>query len=48
VPHTTEEGRVHVQANSQVGGWNFGTDPDPRIRTSDLRIRIRTKIFSYI
>ncbi len=25
--------------------WHFGTDPDPRIRSSDLRIRMRIPTF---
>ncbi len=29
-----------LQLNIFVDPWHFGTDPDPRIRTADLRIRI--------
>ncbi len=28
--------------------WHFGTDPDPRIRTSDKRILIRILLFSSV
>ncbi len=28
--------------------WHFGMDPDPRIRTYDLRIRLRILLFSSV
>ncbi len=28
-------------------GWHIGTDPDPRIRTTDLRIQIRIHILLF-
>ncbi len=32
----------YVNAKTSVGNpWHFGTDPDPRIRTSDERIRMQ-------
>ncbi len=33
--------------NSVPDPWHFGTDPDPRISTSDQRIRIRLRILLF-
>ncbi len=33
---------------SVVDPWHFGTEPDPRIRTTDLWIRIRILLFSSV
>ena len=34
----------HSQGHCAVDPLHFGTDPDPRIRTTDLQIRIRIRI----
>jgi hypothetical protein len=34
------------KGKKQCCGWHLGTDPDPRIRTTDLRIRFRILTFS--
>ncbi len=46
LPHANDKhnGFFNGKISSVGDPWLFGTDPDPRIRTSDLLIRIQIRI----